>query len=287
VAIVVAGLTSSSFAADSFVGAFKEGKVSGTLKSFYRDLSSAQDTTGFAVGGELGYVTDSLNGFNAGVTFQTSHTLGMQEENPLEVDKSIATSKTTLSEAYVSYTVDEAKTVIKVGRQYFDTPLASSVSSRMFNDSYQSLAIINTYFANTVLVAASVDKFQSRFSEFAAIDEIFPNTGKYIHTVYANNKSIAGLDLTAQATFHTDERNLLYVNAAYDLATSFPLTIGAQYIGDYADTSGEADSCIYGLMLETKVAGIGFGAYYNSTDEDGDVFTRYGQGTDLTYNSVQ
>ena len=34
-AIVVAGLTSSSFAADTLADAFKDGKISGELKAYY------------------------------------------------------------------------------------------------------------------------------------------------------------------------------------------------------------------------------------------------------------
>ena len=34
-AIVVAGLATSSFAADTLAGAFKEGKVSGALQAYY------------------------------------------------------------------------------------------------------------------------------------------------------------------------------------------------------------------------------------------------------------
>jgi uncharacterized protein YdbL (DUF1318 family) len=39
-AIVVAGLATSSFAADTLEGAFKEGKVSGELKAYYFDADS-------------------------------------------------------------------------------------------------------------------------------------------------------------------------------------------------------------------------------------------------------
>jgi len=108
-----------------------------------------------------------------------------------------------------------------------------------------------------------------------------------IYTLYVNNKSVKGLELTAQFTSHKDDANLLFVDAAYELATSFPLTIGAQYLGEYSDDPTEEDTFIYGLMVATKVGGFGLAAYYNSTDDDGDVKTGYGQGTDWTYNSVQ
>ena len=280
-AIVVAGLATSSFAADSLAAAFKEGKVSGAIKSMYRDSEiGAADTTGFALGGELGYVTGSLNGFSMGATFQTSHTLGLKDSTPAEVDGSVAISETMLSEAYIAYACDVTKSVIKVGRQYIDTPLVSSSSSRMLNGTFQGITIANTAIADTTVVVGMVNKFQFRAEPIATLDE-------EIYTLYVNNKSIKGLEVTAQVTTHKDDRNLLFIDAAYEAATAIPLTLGAQYVGDYADVVGEKDSSMYGVMIGTKLAGFGLAAYYNSTDDKDDVHTGYGQGTDWTYNSVQ
>ena len=281
-AIVVAGLASSSFAADSLAAAFKEGKVSGAIKSMYRDVSVDNDPskTGFAVYGELGYVTGSLNGFSFGATFQTSHTLGLQDNVAAEVDGSVATSQTSLSESYLAYQCDVTKSTIKIGRQYIDTPLVSSSSSRLYNDMFEGATIANTYFANTTLVAGVVKKYKDRFNPTATLED-------EIYTAYVNNKSIKGLELTAQMTYHKDDRTLVYVDAAYALPTAFPLTVGAQYIGDYSDVVGEDDAYIYGFMAGTEVAGFGLSAYYNRTSDERDVVYGYGQGTDWTYNSVQ
>lgn len=272
-------LATSAFAADTLADAFKEGKVSGTLKSMYRDVDiSGQDSRGFALGGELGYVTGKLYGFGAGVTFQTSHTLGLTNNNPIEVDSSVATSKNDLSEAYISYTFN--KNNVKVGRQYIDTPLVSTNTTRMYNDIMEGATITNTSLSDTTLIAGIVTQYQYRFSDME-------NYEKNIYTFYALNKSIKGLELTAQGTIQQNERSLLFFDASYSLPMNFPLTLGAQYLGDYADIAGEKDSYMYGLMVGTKIAGIGLSAYYNSTAKDGDVFTGYGQGTDWTYNSVQ
>lgn len=276
---VLTVLISNSFAADTLANAFKEGKVNGTLKSMYRDADiSGQDSSGFALGGELGYVTGNVNGFGAGVTFQTSHTMGLKDNNSAEVDGSVAISETMLSEAYLSYTFD--KTVVKVGRQYIDTPLVSSSSSRMLNGMFQAITVTNTSLPETTLIAGAINKWQYRAEKIQDLDE-------EIYTFYALNKSIKGLELTAQGTVHKDDRNLLFVDASYNLPINFPLTLGAQYLGDYADIAGEKDSYMYGLMVGTKVAGVGLSAYYNSTAKEGDVNYGYGQGTDWTYNSVQ
>lgn len=71
-AIVVAGLTSGSFAADTLADAFKNGKVSGELRAYYFDRDTGDANTGtakkgnasiFNTGVVLGYVSDSLYGF--------------------------------------------------------------------------------------------------------------------------------------------------------------------------------------------------------------------------------
>lgn len=196
---VLTVLISNSFAADTLANAFKEGKVNGTLKSMYRDADiSGQDSSGFALGGELGYVTGNVNGFGAGVTFQTSHTMGLKDNNSAEVDGSVAISETMLSEAYLSYTFD--KTVVKVGRQYIDTPLVSSSSSRMLNGMFQAITVTNTSLPETTLIAGAINKWQYRAEKIQDLDE-------EIYTFYALNKSIKGLELTAQGTVHKDDRS--------------------------------------------------------------------------------
>ena len=265
--------------AETLADAFKEGKVSGTIKSMYRDADiSGQESSGFAMGGELGYVTGKLYGFGAGFTFQTSHTLGLKDNNPAEVDTSVATSKSDLSEAYLSYTFD--KTLIKVGRQYIDTPLVSTSTSRMYNDIMEGATITNTSLPETTLIAGVITQYQYRFGDMENYD-------KNIYTLYALNKSVKGLEVTLQGTTQADERSLLFADLSYTLPMNFPVTIGTQYLGDYADITGEKDSYLYGFMVGTKLGGVGLSAYYNKTAKDGDVTYGYGQGSDWTYNSVQ
>lgn len=279
--IMVASLVLGTqvWGADTLADAFKEGKVSGTIKSMYRDADiSGQESSGFAMGGELGYVTGKLYGFGAGFTFQTSHTLGLKDNNPAEVDTSVATSKSDLSEAYLSYTFD--KTLIKVGRQYIDTPLVSTSTSRMYNDIMEGATITNTSLPETTLIAGVITQYQYRFGDMENYD-------KNIYTLYALNKSVKGLEVTLQGTTQADERSLLFADLSYTLPMNFPVTIGTQYLGDYADITGEKDSYLYGFMVGTKLGGVGLSAYYNKTAKDGDVTYGYGQGSDWTYNSVQ
>jgi len=175
-AMVVAGLASSSFAADTLADAFKNGKVSGELKAWYFD-QSADQTNGrmnnanvTTVGTELGYVTDSFYGFKLGLTFQGSGNAGSTEtsaKNTFKNDEYVGGG--TLSEAYLAYTL--GNTTAKVGRQYIATPLVSGSGSRMFKESFEGAVLVNTDLPQTTLIAAYVDRFQARTSSVSN----FPN----------------------------------------------------------------------------------------------------------------
>ena len=73
--IVVAGLTSSSFAADTLVDAFKNGKVSGEVRAWYfdRDNGTTAHEGLVNTGIVLNYITDSLAGFKLGTTIQSNY----------------------------------------------------------------------------------------------------------------------------------------------------------------------------------------------------------------------
>ena len=167
-------------------------------------ISQGKIGSGFALGGELGYVTGKLYGFGAGFTFQTSHNLGIDDNNPLEVDSSVATSKSDLSEAYLSYTY--GKTMLKIGRQYIDTPLISTSTSRMYNDIMEGATITNTSLPDTTLIAGVITQYQYRFGDMENYD-------KNVYTLYALNKSVKGLDVTLQGTTQADERSLLFAES--------------------------------------------------------------------------
>lgn len=275
---LMAGVTSSVLAADTLAEAFKEGKVTGTLKAMYIGTEYAGatvDSDAFAVGGELGYKTGSLNGFSAAFTVETSHTMGAQSSIAAENDGSVSIQKTLLSEAYLAYTFE--KTSIQAGRMYLGLPLVSSSGSRLMKDYFQAITITNTSLPETTLVAAAANEWVNR-------NGAQTHYADPLYTVYANNKSITGLSLIAQMTTKDNDGEQYFLEAAYKVPSKFPLTLGAQYVADNQDNA--KDSAFYGLMVGTEVAGIGLAAYYGSTESDNKVRAGYGNGNDWTYNSI-
>ena len=102
-AIVVAGLTTGSFAAETLADAFKEGKISGELRAWYidrdKDLANSSSDI-FLTGLQLHYKTGTFYGFGLGFTTQTSAAPFADETakevkllNHLIVNKSRMTSK--------------------------------------------------------------------------------------------------------------------------------------------------------------------------------------------------
>ncbi len=240
-AFMVAGLASSSFAADTLADAFKNGKVTGELKAWYFDRDTDDKNDGtlakgdadiFSTGIMLSYVTDTLYGLSLGTTFQGNYAPFANSDAKNLYGTDMYGSGAVLSEAYVTYTL--GKTTAKVGRQFLASPLVSSSSSRMIKEAFQAAVLINTDIPNTTLVAGYSDKFQGRTSDYdrsvdgsdsqmpsfkkeavfygagtsrgtassAGASNVFGFDGAYTAAVI--NKSITNVTLTGQYLFVND-----------------------------------------------------------------------------------
>ena len=235
VAIVVAGLASSSFAAsDTLADAFKNGKINGELRAWYFDRDTGDQNTGtlakgdkglFSTGIMLSYVTDSFYGLSLGTTFQGSYAPFASNDAKNLYGTDMYGSGAVLSEAYVTYTL--GNTTAKVGRQFITSPLVNSSGSRMIKEAFQAAVLINTDLPHTTLVAGYADKFQGRTSDYdRSVDgsdseissfkkeAVFYGTGTTAgsnvfgfdgaFTAAAINKSITNLTLTGQYLFVND-----------------------------------------------------------------------------------
>jgi len=276
-AIVVAGLASSSFAADTLADAFKNGKVTGELKAYYFSKDREADVTNgttagrndiFTAGVMLNYKTDTLYGFGLNLTAQGSSSpfadAGAKGNTPETADFAgdMYGSGAVLSEAYLSYSL--GKTTAMVGRMFLDTPLVSGSGSRVIKEAFEGVAVINTDLPNTTLIAGYVQKFQSRTNGDGNVGEFTKNfstnsgpnvdldNGGYTFAVI--NKSITGLTLTAAYAY----ADAYLKTSATDTPANTVLVDGGVNIG-YVEA-----------LYEGKVGEIGYtlGAqdYYNKID---------------------
>ena len=305
-AIVVAGLASSSFAADTLADAFKNGKVSGELKAYY---FANENTTGdrdsiFNTGILLNYKTDTLYGFAANFTAQGSAAPFADKGAKADYINSEYGSGAVLSEAYLSYTL--GKTTAMVGRMFLDTPLVATSGSRIVKDAFEGAAIINTDLPNTTLIAGYVQKFQNRTDgngnigkfkkTFAtgSTSDVDVNDGAY--TLAAINKSVSGLTLTAAYAYAEDLIQIGYAEALYEgKAGEIGYTLGGQFYYNNFDSkvvsAGEDDSInAYAFKAGLSYKGINGTVAYSQTSNDnvatGDLVSGLGNGADLLYTDA-
>ncbi len=300
-AIVVAGLASSSFAADTLADAFKNGKVNGELKAYYftTDNGSTTDADIFSTGVMLGYKTAPLYGLTLGLTAQGSASPFVDADGKAAFNSSMYGSGAALSEAYVAYNI--GKTTAMVGRMFLDTPLVSGSGSRIIKESFEGAAVINTDLPNTTLIAGYVQKFQTRtdgagnvgkFTKSFATNSwnnVTVDDGAY--TLAVINKSIAGLTLTAAYANVVDIIQVAYGEALYEgKAGEIGYTLGGQYYYNDLDSSvGSVDDTIslYAFKAGVSYKGINGTIAYSKVGDDnvatGVVISGLGNGADLLY----
>lgn len=290
--------STSLFAADSISDAFTNGKFKGALKSFYYaqtfdNASGKSDSSIWANGGLINYVTDSYNGLVLGSTFQTSHVTS-KDDNSSVTKTTMDAQGSVLSEAYLQYTY--GNTTLKGGRQFISTPLLAGSGSRLIKESFEAYLLVNTDLPNTTIVAGKVTKYQQRTDYTTTAPFTNANAqanggpGKFekigtdgINTLYVKNASIPNLNIQFQYADAVDIAQLIYVDGKYNFG---PAYLAAQYYDTNYDASTSKDSSMYGLKIGAKVMGADLFAGYTSTDDANDVVRGLGQAAYAHYTAT-
>ncbi len=290
-ALAVAGFATNSFAADTLAEAFTNGKASGAVKSYYFaqtfDGAGKNDSSIWANGGHLNFVTDNFKGLVLGATLQTSHVTSIDDKDG-KTAGSMDAQGSVLSESYLQYTYD--KTTFKGGRQFVTTPLLAGSGSRLIKEAFEAYLLVNTDIPDTTVVAGLVTKYQTRTDKSTYGDNSFVNydtngTGEPgnfynigndgVQTVYIKNSSIPNLDVQFQYADVVDVAVDMYVDAKYNFG---PVFVAAQYYDTNYDSSASKDSSMYGLKVGGNIEGLDLFAGYTSTDDANDVVRGIGQG---------
>ncbi len=305
-AMVVAGLATSSFAADTLADAFAKGKVSGELKAWYfdRDIEGGADADIINTGLTLGYVTDTLYGFYMGATFQSSFAPWADKDAKSMFVTDEWASGAVLSEAYLGYKMKN--TNVKIGRQFISTPLVNGSGSRFIKESFQGATIVNTDLPNTTLIAGYVNKFQGRTSRVGSFEEgdapdfekgaVFSGAGwQYFndaYTVAVINQSIKGLTLTGQYAFigdvaDVDDVNVYHIEANYVIpVSSFKLGLDAVYRASDTDINGLEGNYFGGRISVKELGGFGASFAMAKTDKHDNLVAGMGNGADNLYTGT-
>jgi hypothetical protein len=301
-ALAVTGFTANVFAADTLSEAFSNGKFKGDVRSFYYaqtfDGAGKNDSSIWANGGSLNYVTDSYNGLVLGATLQTAHVTSKDDKDK-KTEGSMDAQGSVLSESYLQYTYN--KTTFKGGRQFISTPLLAGSGSRIIKESFEAYLVVNTDLPNTVLVAGKINRYQTRTDKSTYADNAFvkfqtDGTGEPgnfykigdngVNTVYVKNSSIPNLDVQFQYANVVDVATALYADAKYNFG---PVHIAAQYYDTNYDAKTIKDNSLYGLQAGVQIAQVDLFAGYTSADgKDGDaaVVRGIGQGAYAHYTAT-
>jgi len=305
-AIVVAGFTTGSFAAETLADAFKEGKISGELRAWYidRDKDLADSSSDlFLTGLQLKYNTGTFYGFSLGFTTQTS-AAPFADETAKEVfgtnqNDDLYGSGTQLSEAYITYTI--GKTTAKVGRQFIKMPLIGSSTSRMITQSFEAALLTNTDIPNTTVSVGAVSKFQDRTDGEGGVGQ-FEELNKdhdYAYTALIVNQSIPNVELTVQyLSFDDDSKGSTassriqgyqdyYFEAEYtNKYNNIDYGIAANYL--YTDWEHYDEATMYGVKVNLGYDNFKtYVAYSSISDDEGNKGVKAGLGGGAQPNYVK
>jgi hypothetical protein len=291
--VASSALLSVNLSADTIEETFKNGKVSGELKSqYFQKETSDKEVSIWTNGGNLSYETGSFNGLTAGVTFQVASTTAEDlDQSPSAYDGDQNVSGAIMSQAYLAYNRDN--TSGKVGRQYISSPLIAGSGSRIFKQSFEGIVISNSDLQDTSLTATYVNKFQGRTDG----NEGTPSFEKSVsainygsvdfdgaYSLYAKNSSVENLTLVGQY-LHIDVKNdsnakSFYGSASYNMS---PLTISAQTYQSDTGAATNSDGSAYGLNIAANFDKLSLSAAISTIDDEADIVNGLGSGADYLY----
>lgn len=309
--ILVAGLVTNSYGADTLADAFKNGKTKGELRAWYFDRkvedapAKSADIINTAV--ILNYVTDKFYGFSLGGTFQSNFAPNADTTAKDVFKSDMYGSGAVLSEGYLGY--DIGKTAIKAGRQFISTPLVNGSGSRIVKESFEGATITNKDLPGTTITGGYIDKFQGRtgyaMGEAVGDAPSFDDRSIFLgisgsttydfdgaYTIAAINKSIPNLTLTGQylnvgdVTVGTrkSDINVYFAEGKYVLPMNgYKLGLDLNHRGSKTDSPLHATTKYDGTYTAGKIyiselAGFGASMAAATTSSDDAVIAGMGNG---------
>ena len=292
------------------------GTVFGQSRTFYIDRtykgSIENNRNSLATGGYIGYKSPDFHGLSVTAALYGVYGFDIHDE-----DAEVAGSSSYdpalygdrfknylfLGEAYLNYTYEN--TMLKVGRQKLDTPLAGADDARMLPNLFEAAVVTNSDLKDTTLIAAHITKesvgtfgnvypttspsllslaIQSGYGygyklgtngEFAEMGEIALGAGNDtagVTALAAIYKGIDGVTLQAWDYYAHDILNALYLQADIGWNCMFNDTVkmnaSLQYINesDVGDAlAGKVDSNYWGAKLSATYGNLSGYVAYSQT----------------------
>jgi len=306
--LLASALVVNAMAADDLAGMFKEGKVSGQIRSFYINRSidysnATPDYTrdGLALGGKLTYETGTLSGFSMGATFYTTNKLdsdsSLTKQNDATLfDSTISNGYSTLGQAYLQYKT--GNTAIKFGRQELNTPMAGGDDARMLPNTFEALVVSNSDIKDLTLIGAHVTKINyGTFANAYAGGELAVTSGYGLYAPYESGdfqnmgmaaigektdgvtaaaaiySGIPGLKLQLWDYYAHDILNAIYAEANYGWKYENGVApyVGVQYINESDVGSNNANPALKLNNINSEFIAAKIGAKIGNFDVYGAV----------------
>jgi hypothetical protein len=296
--------THSVFADDAtdLTNFLQQTTVSGDIKSYYftRNYSNPNappDESAFALGGSLNLESaEFINWFRVDVDIFTSQSLGLNNDNPKQVDNTLpGFDVTSLGQAYLQY--QNNGFTVKVGDQLMNTPWLNSIDSRMIPAAYQAIYANYLLTPQLSFIAFRQTGFQSRTSNsYSGLNLYNVNNGIFGGTPLVNLVNTTDIGTLAAGSKYQnsninsefwayqfyDFAKLIYGNFIYTFNNDTSLTplFGMQVARETGDGNnlleqfgyGTVDNNIYGVMIGLDIPHGGLTLGYNNIPRENDAF---------------
>ncbi len=229
------------------------------------------------VGLQITSKADLGNGFSAGVTANVIGTAGLEGNLVNGVMQTASDTNGDLGgywipEAYVAKKA--GNTIVKIGRQYLNTPFAFSEGWNVFKNSFEAAVLINQDIPDTTAVLAMVNKANGNgvgkvMDTFGAVNPA-GGTDNAVYALGLLNKSIPNLNANLWAYNLTSLATAVWAELGYKMDVGVPLTLAAHYANVNPSDDALEDTTMYGVKLGAKVNGFGLSISYDDVD-DGDI----------------
>lgn len=282
--VAIIALGTSALAADTLADAFKKGTFNGAIQAYYWDRNAAVDANIMNFGLDLSYETARFYGLAFKGTFQSSTSPWATEDAKTAFNSDMYGSGAQLSEAYISYV--NGKTMAKVGRMYFATPLIYGSGSRMNREAFEGALITNSDIPDTAITLGYVQKMQTRtdgngnFGKFSKTFSWPGNVEDGAYTIVVENSSIPSVNLTFA---YLDANNLMKVGYAEAMYKKDIFGFGAQYY--YSEYESAKDTNLFGVKADVTLGKANLMVAYSKADDANYVYAGLGNGADYAYTS--
>jgi len=283
-----------------------DAKISGDAKLFYSttdagnaDLFNKNGAMGDA-GVKLNYTRDVAEGVTLNVGVTGVSTLGLENtlvnstwiQHNRHDSRDVDGNKVVAGDVQDTVWIDTANIVLKpidntmlvVGRQTLDTPLAFTETWNIAHNTFDAVVAVDNHLPDTTLIGAWVgrgnghngyENLHGGMGKYGALnasqeDALASNEGAFAAAVI--NKSIPMT--TAQLWFYNVRNEADAIWAQADITPTKELSVGLQYstISPKGVVDGADDTKAFATKLGYSVSGVDLAAAYSKVDDTGLVY---------------